>query len=152
MLGFNRQWLGRVGLDAATALRGVAGLAGPYDFLPLHSPTLKAIFGPEAGLAATQPINFIDRRVVPTFLAAGRGDRTVDPANSVRLAARIRAQGGRARLKLYPHVGHALLIGAFSPVLRPFAPVLDDVADFAGEVADADVTSQTPEQLPETVA
>ena len=37
---------------------GVIGLAGPYDFLPLHDATLEEIF-PPALRAASQPINFV---------------------------------------------------------------------------------------------
>jgi acetyl esterase/lipase len=39
---------------------GVIGLAGPYDFLPLHDDVLKTIFGPEAERPRSQPINYVD--------------------------------------------------------------------------------------------
>lgn len=141
MLAFDRQWLGEVGLDPDADLRGVVGLSGPYDFLPLYSPTLKIIFGPEAGLAATQPINFVDRPVLPTFLGMGTSDRVVDPANSIQLAARIRSRGGDVRLKPYPRIGHELVIGAFGLPLRPLLPVLRDTVSFVKEVAGEPVTS-----------
>ncbi len=80
MLAFDRKWLARVNLDASRDLNAMIGLAGPYDFLPLHSQTLKEIFGPEKYLAATQPINFVGLDAPPSFLATGRNDRSVDPA------------------------------------------------------------------------
>jgi len=112
------------------ALSGVIGLAGPYDFLPLHDATLEQIF-PPALRAASQPINFVEGDEPPVFVAAGQRDTIVDPGNTDRLAAKLRASGDEeVEVKHYPRVGHALLVGAFAGPLRGFAPVLDDVSAF----------------------
>ncbi len=108
---------------------GVIGLAGPYDFLPLEDATLEEIF-PPALRAASQPINFVAGDEPPMFLAAGQRDTTVDPGNTDRFAAKLRAAGDRVEVKHYPRIGHALLVGAFAPPLRGFAPVLDDTSAF----------------------
>jgi acetyl esterase/lipase len=109
---------------------GVIGLAGPYDFLPLNDATLEEIF-PPALRAASQPINFVAGDEPPIFLAAGQRDTTVDPGNTDRLAAKLRALGDAdVEVKHYPRVGHALLVGAFAGPLRGFAPVLDDASGF----------------------
>jgi acetyl esterase/lipase len=108
---------------------GVIGLAGPYDFLPLKDATLEEIF-PPALRAASQPINFVAGDEAPMFLAAGKRDTTVDPGNTDRLAARLRAAGDTVEVKHYPRIGHALLIGAMAGPLRGFAPVLDDTSAF----------------------
>jgi acetyl esterase/lipase len=109
---------------------GVIGLAGPYDFLPLNDATLEEIF-PPALRAASQPINFVAGDEPPIFLAAGQRDTTVDPGNTDRLAAKLRALGDAdVEVKHYPRVGHALLVGAFAGPLRGFAPVLDDASAF----------------------
>lgn len=131
MLAFDRKWLLRLGLDASVDLRAMIGLAGPYDFLPLHSSTLKEIFGPEIRLAGTQPINFVDAFAPPAFLATGKNDRTVEAGNSIRLTERIRCVGGESETKLYDRVNHRTLIGAFARPLRFLTPVLDDVVGFA---------------------
>ncbi|HZZ02400.1 alpha/beta hydrolase, partial [Paraburkholderia sp.] len=110
-------------------LSGVIGLAGPYDFLPLKDATLEEIF-PPALRAASQPINFVEGDEPPMFLAAGKRDTTVDPGNTDRLAARLRAAGDTVEVKHYPRIGHALLVGAFAGPLRGFAPVLDDTSAF----------------------
>ncbi|MGF6570822.1 acetyl esterase/lipase [Paraburkholderia sp. GAS333] len=111
-------------------LSGVIGLAGPYDFLPLHDATLEQIF-PPALRAASQPINFVEGDEPPVFIAAGQRDTTVDPGNTDRLAARLHAAGDQdVEVKHYPRVGHALLVGAIAGPLRGFAPVLDDVSAF----------------------
>jgi hypothetical protein len=58
----------------------------------------------------------------------------VDPANSERLAAKIRDMGGRAEARLYPRVNHYTLIGSFAPALRMLAPTMREVTDFVWRV------------------
>ncbi|WGS50763.1 alpha/beta hydrolase [Paraburkholderia sp. D15] len=121
-------------------IAGVIGLAGPYDFLPLQDATLERIF-PLSTRAASQPINFVAGDEPPMFLAAGERDTTVDPGNTDRLAAKLRAAGDRdVEVKHYPRVGHALLVGAIAGPLRGFAPVLDDTVAFID--AQASVAAQ----------
>ncbi|AJX33977.1 alpha/beta hydrolase [Burkholderia oklahomensis] len=110
-------------------LAGVVGLAGPYDFLPLKDATLMRVF-PEPVREASQPIRFVDGREPPMLLISGLRDATVKPGNTARFAARVAAAGGVVQIRLYPRVGHALLVGAFGRPMRRFAPVLDDVAAF----------------------
>ncbi len=132
MLGLDRRWLGAEGLDPATDLAGVVGLAGPYDFLPLRDETLKSIFGPEP-LAQTQPIAHAGGEAPPMLLLVGDKDRAVRPGNSFRLAKAIRAAGGVAEAKAYPGVGHVGILTALLPPLRHRAPVLSDIVGFIGE-------------------
>jgi acetyl esterase/lipase len=135
MLTLDREWLAAEGMEAHRDLSGMVGLAGPYEFLPLVDDTLKIIFGPEAGRAVSQPINHVDGHAPPLLLLTGGQDRTVDPANSTRLAAKVRAMGGVAERKDYPKLDHRTLVGALAPVLRPLGPVLPDVAGFIQRVA-----------------
>lgn len=150
MLTFDRRWLAQVDLDPRTDVKGMIGLAGPYDFLPLRSATLKEIFGPEDRLAETQPINFVDGAAPPVFLATGTKDDSVKPGNSLRLAERIRANGGVATLALYRHVGHRTLVGAFAPPLRFLAPVRRDILRFIDAITggaisdDAETVGEQP--------
>jgi acetyl esterase/lipase len=119
-------------LDHATraALTGVVGLAGPYDFLPLRDPVLRQIFAPAGPV--TQPITYAANAVAPMLLLTGEDDRTVDPANSTRLAARVRASGAQADTIVYPGVGHVGVMGAFAMPLRFLAPIRTDVCRFFG--------------------
>ncbi|MCJ8142589.1 alpha/beta hydrolase [Ancylobacter sp. A5.8] len=130
MLAFDRQWLEGVDLDSRRDIAGLIGLAGPYDFLPLHSRTLEEIFGEETGRALSQPINFVAGGEVPAFLATGIDDHTVDPGNTARLAARLEQQGGDVTFRRYPRVDHRTVLGALSRPLRLIAPVLDDMDAF----------------------
>ena len=129
MLALDAQWLGAVGLDRQ-ALRGTVALAGPYDFLPLDTDELRTIFGPADQLARTQPINFVDGRAAPMLLLAGSADTTVDPANTLRLAARIRAAGGSVQDRIYPGLQHEELVGSLGEPLRFLAPTLRDSVAF----------------------
>jgi len=133
MLGLDRRWLAAVGMDPRRDLRGVVGLAGPYDFLPLRSAELKAIFGPPDTLAATQPINYVDGKSPPLFLATDDRDKVVDPGNTARLADKVRAAGGAVETKTYSGLSHALLLGAVAAPLRFLGPVLKDVTAFIAD-------------------
>ncbi len=127
MLALDKRWLDP---QSQAALAGVVGLSGPYDFLPLHSPVLKAIFAPAEDLATSQPISHVRSDAAPMLLLSGTSDRTVRPENSRRLSTEIRLRGGEARALFYRRVSHTTIMGAFSPLLRPLAPVLRDTATF----------------------
>lgn len=130
MLTLDRQWLAAAGLDADRDIAGMVGLAGPYDFLPLHDPDLDEIFAPAGDLRQTQPITFARGDAPPVFLAAGTDDRTVLPRNTERLAAVIRRDGGQVEERLYPGIDHVRILGAIAWPLRWLAPVLRDVTGF----------------------
>jgi acetyl esterase/lipase len=91
---------------------------------------LQAIFGPEPGWPATQPIAHVTPGAPPMLLATGLADTTVRPANTANLAAALRAAGNRVEERYYPQIGHAMTIGAFAGLLRPAAPARRDVLDF----------------------
>lgn len=114
----------------APAPCGVIGLAGPYDFLPLRTPVLRAIFGPEVQWPESQPIRFVTPAAAPMLLAAGARDRTVLPRNTQRLAAALREAGVTVTAQVYPGLGHRALIGGFASVLAPVLPVRRAVLDF----------------------
>jgi acetyl esterase/lipase len=133
MLALDPEWLGA---DRAR-IRGVVGLAGPYDFLPLTDPTLKLIFATAPEIAQTQPIQYADATAPPALLAAGRLDRTVLPANSTRLAARLRAAAVPVETQYYTILDHITLIGALGEPLCLVTPVLGDVTRFLAAEAPA---------------
>jgi acetyl esterase/lipase len=119
----------------APAPAGVIGLAGPYDFLPLQSPVLREIFGPEAAWPRSQPIHFVNREAPPMLLLAGGRDRTVWPRNTRNLAAALKGAGGRVVMRIYPGLGHRALIGGLSSVLAPLLPIRGAIARFVSSIA-----------------
>jgi acetyl esterase/lipase len=129
MLSLDPQWLGQ----DRRAVRGFAGLAGPYDFLPLDSTTRPA-FGAAADLRATQPVNFASAGDPPTLLLVAGKDRLVLPRNAERLAQLLRQAGVRVETRTYAAVGHIGMVTALAKPLRGRAPVLDDLAAFARDV------------------
>ena len=115
---------------ARQPLAGTVGIAGPYDFLPLRSAELKAIFGQPPTPPATQPINHADGRNAPMLLLAGAADTTVLPQNTVRLAASIRAAGGPVQSRIYPGIDHKEIIGALGVPFRFLCPTYQDCIQF----------------------
>jgi acetyl esterase/lipase len=130
MLALDPAYLAAAGVDQRTALAGVVGLSGPYDFLPLRDPVLEEIFAPVG--PRTQPITYAANARAPILLLTGASDTTVYPGNSERLAARVRETGGRADVKVYPGIGHIGLLAAFAAPLRFLAPARTDVCRFFG--------------------
>ncbi len=128
MLALDPTWLAREGMNARTALAGVVGIAGPYDFLPLRDPVLRQIFAGDD--PRTQPISFAGNAAAPLLLLTGAADTTVEPANSLRLADRVRAAGGAARTIVYPGLSHVSVLGAMSGPLHFLGSVRDDTCRF----------------------
>lgn len=124
---------GLLGADRA-AIRGLAGLAGPYDFLPLDDPATIAAFGRWPRLAETQPVHHAAAGAPPTLLLHGADDVRVMPRHARSLARRLEASGARVELKYYPRLGHVGILAAVAIPFRRRAPVLADVARFAKEV------------------
>jgi acetyl esterase/lipase len=118
-----------------SAIRGFAGLAGPYDFLPLDDAATVAAFGRWPRPAETQPIRYAGPGAPPALLLHGADDTRVKPRNSRALAARLEAAGADVRLKLYPGLGHVGILTALAMPFRRRAPVLADLAAFAHEAA-----------------
>ena len=130
MLALDPRWLRGVG-HAPGELAGWIGLAGPYDFLPTDNPQAQPVFFHPNYPAHAEPIEFISGTAPRTFLGAPENDKVVNPQRSTQsLGDKLSAAGTPVTLKLYPHPGHATLIGAFAFPLRWIAPVLFDVTAF----------------------
>lgn len=126
MLAVDERWLGQ---DRA-AIRGLVGLAGPYDFAPFDAPASQAAFGNWPKPAETQPVTWAGAGDPPTLLLIGAEDRTVRPRNSRALAARLRAGGVPVDLRSYPKLGHVGVLVALARPFRGKAPALQDVSRF----------------------
>ena len=129
MLALNAQYLAEVGMSTNT-LRGVVGLAGPYDFLPFKYDYMRDLFGPEARYPESQPIRYARADAPPLFLLQGLRDNVVAPANATHLADALTALGARVTVKLYPDANHGDLVAAFSIPARGRVPVLKDTQQF----------------------
>ncbi|MFC3301903.1 alpha/beta hydrolase [Parvularcula lutaonensis] len=107
---------------------GVAGIAGPYSFLPLDSRVTKAAFGGADDLKATQPVNRLTPDAPPMILLHGKDDDVVSPKNSTELARMLEGLGVEARSVLYDDIDHIEIIVAVA--LTDRAPVVADMTGF----------------------
>ncbi len=135
MLAVNEDYLKAVG-GSRTWLRGMIGLAGPYDFMPITAPDLRDIFGPVDRFAYSQPIFFVDGKNAPLFLLHGEDDESVWVSNTKNMARSVAKAGGAVETVIYPKLSHALIIGSLGSVLRGRADVLEQIEAFVARRAD----------------
>jgi acetyl esterase/lipase len=135
MIGMDTRYLAAVGVDPGR-IKAVAGLSGPYDFLPLHDDIASRVFGKARNLPATQPLAYVGREGPPAFLATGDDDTEVAPRNTTSLAAALRKAGAIVEEHHYPGLGHGRMVLALSRPLRGGAPVLEQMTAFLHKYAD----------------
>jgi acetyl esterase/lipase len=129
MLAMDGRYLKAVGGSRAW-LRGMIGLAGPYDFLPITDPMLRDLFGPVEKFDQSQPIVFADGLNPPLLLMAGEDDETVPIKNTKNLAAAVARSGGPVETVIYPKMPHARMLSAIGPYLRDQSDVLAQIKTF----------------------
>lgn len=133
MLGLDPRYLQAAGVDLAR-VRGVVGIAGPYDFLPLRG-HMAEVFGPAVDPASTQPVDQVRTGAPPMMLVTGTADVVVDPANTASLAASLVKAGVPVETRTYEGVGHNEIMAAISRPFRDRISVLDDITAFLNEIA-----------------
>jgi acetyl esterase/lipase len=128
------RYLQAVGLDRS-AVRGMVGLAGPYDFVPPVDD--RAAFGMSRDdtnpSKEIEPIHFVDGREPPMLLIQGLQDTTVYPSNAEHLTQAIRTAGGKVQYIPYPDSGHVEVCLALAGPFRWLEPTLRDVSKFLRE-------------------
>ncbi|WP_322520619.1 alpha/beta hydrolase [Guyparkeria halophila] len=112
-----------------------AGLAGPYDFLPLNDPTLERIFEPADPLESSQPVNWVDGEVPPTLLVVSADDPVVDPRNTERMAERLERAGVPVELLRVDNLRHAGVVVSLSNVFPFDDQILTTVSRFLDRVS-----------------
>ena len=131
LLTLDARYLAAVGLDRS-AVRGTAGLSGPYDFVPPVDD--RAAFGMARSDVrpdpAIEPIHFAHGHAPPMLLVQGLEDTTVNPDNATHLAAALRAAGGPVEVIRYPDRAHVGVVLSLAWPFRWLAPTLDDVTAF----------------------
>ena len=129
LVAFDSRYLGAHSLTPEI-FSGFVGLSGPYDF-EYTSPLLRRTFSgtPEMERAA-QPIAFVTARAPRTLLVMGREDTTVNPRNTVSLAARMRAIGAPVE-EMWVTGTHGTTLSAFARINRQGNPIVERVLRFA---------------------
>ena len=129
MLALDPEFMKAAGGDRSK-LRGMIGLAGPYDFLPLTAPDLRDIFGPPERFDLSQPITYVDGDNPPLLLLHGEDDDVVWVKNTRNLAAAVSKAGGPVETVIYPEMSHLWIVATLAAPLRGRSDVLQQVADF----------------------
>lgn len=115
--------------DERDAIRGIIGIAGPYDFLPLKDPKLIDMFGGDA-VIETQPIHYVDRKLPPMLLVHGSGDNTVHPRNVRRMTKKLEEFGTEVVKREYDKIGHTEIIVSLAPWFRRWTTLREDIVQF----------------------
>jgi acetyl esterase/lipase len=128
MLALDRRYGAEAGVDAAR-IRGVVGLAGPYDF-KLDRPLLRSIFGAAPDFRETQPVNFAAAGAPPVLLVMGDADDTVRPENSRSLARHLAAVGSPVTLREVPGLDHMDVVLQLSWIWSRHSAIRDEITRF----------------------
>lgn len=144
MIALDPQWMRAAG-SGASVIRGVAALAGPYDFAPFEKGGRADVaMGDIRPVERTQPITFVRADAPPLWLGHGTADTVVRVRNSQRLAAAMHKVGGSATLREYDGLSHNDLVMALTRPLAYKGPILPEVADFLRGVTARPVTPAPP--------
>lgn len=145
MLTLERQWLGREAVPDGF-IKGMIGLAGPYDFYPFTSASARAAFAHVAEPAITQPINFVRRDAPPLLLLTGDLDTTVRPRNSLALAKAMTAAGAPTQAVVLKGLTHeGIIMKLAQPFMARDTRVIDAVLAF---LASHDAKTSAAVQVP----
>jgi acetyl esterase/lipase len=143
MLALNGEYLKAVG-GSRSWLKGMIGLAGPYDFMPITAPDLRDMFGPPERFPDSQPIFFADGQNPPLLLMHGEDDEDVWVKNTRNLAKAVGEAGGGVETVIYPKLGHRWIIAAISAPLRSRNDVISHIREFVNRHATAPAREPAP--------
>lgn len=144
MLALNEEYLKKLG-GSRSWLRGMIGLAGAYDFMPITAPDLRDLFGPVDRFQYSQPIYYVDGNNPPLLLIHGRDDEVLWVTNTTKLARAVAKAGGAVETVIYDKLSHEMIIASLASFLRGRADVLDNIEEFVLRIS-----SQPRSVRPET--
>lgn len=127
MVAYNERFLRAHGLGRDT-IRGVVGIAGPYDFEPTDPGILATLTG-EGPASGAMPTRFVRGGEPKTLLITGGKDKTVSPVNTHKLIARLNAVGSPVRHRDFPDYSHVTILGRLAAPFRDEA-LLGEIAAF----------------------
>lgn len=133
MLAMDPHWMQKAGGNIGW-IKGMIGISGPYDLLPITAPDLRALFAPEDQYPSTQPINWATGDNPPMLLIASKADQVVSIKNTDELFDRVKAARGPVEKIIYSDLSHDMTLDVLSAPLRGRADILADVARFVRRV------------------
>jgi acetyl esterase/lipase len=133
LLALNPEYLKAAGGDREQ-LRGMIGLAGASDFMPITAPDLRDLFGPVDRFRYAQPVFYVDGQNPPLLLMHGRNDKVIPVKNTESLAQQVAKSGGAVETVLYDSLSHAMILNSMASYLRGRADVLDNIEEFVNRI------------------
>ncbi len=128
MLASDAQYLNAVGLSEKD-LRAVAGIAGPYSFVPDWHVT-KKVFGPPARYPLMDVFNYVDGSEPPTLLLHSKADKQVGQYNQDQLAELMKNAGVDVQTVLYDEISHIDILLKLHPWFADQIHVSKDIDRF----------------------
>lgn len=128
MLATDSQYLSAVGLSEKD-IRGVAGIAGPYSFIPDWTVT-KTVFGPPSRYPLMDVFNYVDGNEPATLLLHSKADAQVGQYNQDGLAERLKARGVDVETVLYERFSHIDILLKIHPWFADEKTVAADIDRF----------------------
>jgi acetyl esterase/lipase len=155
LLALDEQYLKRVG-GGPDWLRGMIGIAGPYDFLPITAPDLRDMFGPPEEFEKSQPIFYAEGRNPPVLLLHSEDDREVSVRNTRNLARALRNAESPVETVIYLDQGHEGIATSLSLRQQGRTDAMSSILDFMRRTLDGKPAAAIackafvePEALPE---
>ena len=135
------RWLEDAGVPQ-DAIRGVVGLAGPYDFYPFDTDRSRDAFESVGAGPESQPVNHARADAPPMLLVHGEDDTVVRIRNSQALEAALTQAGARVETLYLPGKTHNDPLLALTNPWRRNPRVFDTVAQFLSQVTALSVPVQ----------
>ena len=110
-------------------IRGVIGIAGPYNFLPMSDPVYVDMFH-GTNNTDSMPVYHVDGPRPPMLLISGRDDDTVRLSNTNDMSESLKRFGSDVKVIFYKGVGHVGVILSLVRGFRRLAPLRQDMIDF----------------------
>ncbi len=128
MLSTDDQYLKEVGLSESD-ISGVAGIAGPYSFIPDWEVT-KAVFGPESRYPLMDVFNYIDGNEPPIILLHSSADTQVGQYNTEGLFGLLQNNAVISQKVLYSQLSHIDMVTHLHPWFKKEDDVAKDIDRF----------------------
>jgi len=110
-------------------ISGVAGIAGPYSFIPDWEVT-KTVFGPPENYPLMDALNYVDGNEPDTLLLHSSDDVQVGQHNIEKLSAKLEESQVTVETKLYQGVSHIDMVLHLHPWFTKHADIAKDIDNF----------------------
>ena len=137
------RWLAKEQVPSS-AIRGVVGLAGPYDFYPFDTDRSRAAFESVGAGPESQPVNHARADAPPMLLVHGENDTVVRIRNSRALEKALAEAGARVETLYLPGKTHNDPLLALTNPWRRDPLVFDRVSAFMAAQVSVPVQAGSP--------